>query len=221
MRPAGPKEGMLKPRRRFRRHENGECNGSVAREMQIPPLRCGMTNKEGAVVLNESFPRRRVAGRHRQESGEKDRQEEEPRSVPRSKLRNKEGSWLTPSCNACWTTPMSQCKAVEGLPAVAVSTLRRCDWVFPVKVMGARRHDDERYASLTWRANPHLRVSLGYLCGVIAYLPQARHSHVPHELGHRGRMQRTRTCRSSTTWCGSRRATSHTSDGSLARPMCG
>ena len=65
------------------------------------------------------------------------------------------------------TTPMSQCAALEGLPQLKfpAGSMRLG---FPVKVMGdgglktsdARRH----------QANPHLRVSLGYLCEVLGYL---------------------------------------------------
>ena len=65
------------------------------------------------------------------------------------------------------TTPMSQCASLEGLaqltfPAEAMRL------GFPVKVMGGgglKTSDTRR-----WQADPHLRVSLGYLCDVIQYV---------------------------------------------------
>ena len=64
-------------------------------------------------------------------------------------------------------TPMSQCSALEGLPQLEFprGAMRLG---FPVKVMGAgglKTSDTRR-----WQANPHLRVSLGYLCDVLGYL---------------------------------------------------
>ena len=65
------------------------------------------------------------------------------------------------------TTPMSQCALVEGLPQLTfpAGAMRLG---FPVKVMGEgglKTSDTRR-----WQQNPHLRVSLGYLCEVIGYL---------------------------------------------------
>lgn len=65
------------------------------------------------------------------------------------------------------TTPMSQCTALEGLPQLAFAP-EAMRLGFPVKVMGGgglKTSDTRRY-----QANPHLRVSLGYLCDVIGYL---------------------------------------------------
>jgi UV DNA damage endonuclease len=65
------------------------------------------------------------------------------------------------------TTPMSQADALEGLPQLSFPR-EAMRLGFPVKVMGdgGMKTSDAR----PWRANPHLRVSLGYLCGVLAYL---------------------------------------------------
>lgn len=65
------------------------------------------------------------------------------------------------------TTPMSQADALEGLPQLTFPR-EAMRLGFPVKVMGdgGMKTSDAR----PWRANPHLRVSLGYLCGVLAYL---------------------------------------------------
>lgn len=65
------------------------------------------------------------------------------------------------------TTPMSQADALEGLPQLQFPR-EAMRLGFPVKVMGdgGMKTSDAR----PWRANPHLRVSLGYLSGVIAYL---------------------------------------------------
>ncbi len=63
--------------------------------------------------------------------------------------------------------PMAQCEALKGLPQLTFPA--ECMRLgFPVKVMGAggMKTSDAR----RWQANPHLRVSLGYLCDVIAYL---------------------------------------------------
>lgn len=65
------------------------------------------------------------------------------------------------------TTPMSQCERMDALPQLTFpgGAMRLG---FPVKVMGdggLKTSDTRR-----WQANPHLRVSLGYLCEVIGYL---------------------------------------------------
>lgn len=64
------------------------------------------------------------------------------------------------------TTPTSQCEALEGLPQLTFPpTAMRLG--FPVKVMGGgglKTSDTRR-----WQQNPHLRVSLGYLCDALAY----------------------------------------------------
>ena len=65
------------------------------------------------------------------------------------------------------TTPMSQCEAVENLPELTFPR-EAMRLGFPVKVMGQgglKTSDTRR-----WQADPHLRVSLGYLCEVIGYL---------------------------------------------------
>ncbi len=65
------------------------------------------------------------------------------------------------------TTPMSQCAALEGLPALRFPT-GAMRLGFAVKVMGQpglKSNDTRR-----WQAGPHLRVSLGYLCEIFAYL---------------------------------------------------
>ncbi len=65
------------------------------------------------------------------------------------------------------STPMSQCEALEGLPP-ARHPPQAMRLGFPVKVMGAgglKSSDTRR-----WQQRPHLRVSLGYICGVIEYL---------------------------------------------------
>src|SRR5579875_1493159 len=64
-------------------------------------------------------------------------------------------------------TPMSQCGALEGLPHLSFPR-EAMRLGFPVKVMGAgglKTSDTRRHS-----ANPHLRVSLGYLCDVLQYL---------------------------------------------------
>ena len=65
------------------------------------------------------------------------------------------------------TTPMSQCEAMEGQPQLTFPP--ECMRLgFPVKVMGEgglKTSDTRR-----WQQNPHLRVSLGYLCDVVGYL---------------------------------------------------
>ena len=65
------------------------------------------------------------------------------------------------------TTPMSQCEAMDGLSQLTFP--RECMRLgFPVKVMGQgglKTSDTRR-----WQQNPHLRVSLGYLCDVVGYL---------------------------------------------------
>ena len=65
------------------------------------------------------------------------------------------------------TTPMSQCAKLEGLPQLAFPK-EAMRLGFPVKVMGegGMKTSDAR----RWQANPHLRVSLGYLCDVLAYV---------------------------------------------------
>ena len=63
-------------------------------------------------------------------------------------------------------TPMSQCEALEGLPPLRF-TAGAMRLGFPVKVMGGgglKTSDTRR-----WQQNPHLRVSLGHLCGVLEY----------------------------------------------------
>ena len=65
------------------------------------------------------------------------------------------------------TRPMAQCEALAGLPQLtfAPGAMRLG---FPVKVMGQggiKTSDTRR-----WQQNPHLRVSLGYLCDVLVYL---------------------------------------------------
>ena len=64
-------------------------------------------------------------------------------------------------------SPCSQCDALEGLPAVrAPQSAMRLG--FAVKVMGQaglKSNDSRR-----WQQSPHLRVSLGYLCDIFAYL---------------------------------------------------
>ena len=63
--------------------------------------------------------------------------------------------------------PMSQCEGMDGLPQLTFPA--ECMRLgFPVKVMGSgglKTSDTRR-----WQQNPHLRVSLGYLCDVIGYL---------------------------------------------------
>ena len=64
------------------------------------------------------------------------------------------------------TSPMSQANALEGRPQLHFprDAMRLG---FPVKVMGSggiKTSDTRR-----WQQNPHLRVSLGYLCDVLAY----------------------------------------------------
>ena len=65
------------------------------------------------------------------------------------------------------TTPMSQCASLEGVPhARFPPDAMRLG--FAVKVMGQpglKSNDTRR-----WQAGPHLRVSLGYLCEIFAYL---------------------------------------------------
>ncbi len=69
------------------------------------------------------------------------------------------------------STPMSQCESLEGLPQARFP--QECMRLgFPVKVMGdggLKTSDTRR-----WQQNPHLRVSLGYLCDVIGYLRKHR-----------------------------------------------
>ncbi len=65
------------------------------------------------------------------------------------------------------TRPMSQCEVLERQPQLsfAAGAMRLG---FPVKIMGGggiKTSDTRR-----WQQNPHLRVSLGYLCEVIGYL---------------------------------------------------
>ena len=65
------------------------------------------------------------------------------------------------------TAPMQQCPALEALPPLRFprSAMRLG---FAVKVLGQpglKSNDTRR-----WQANPHLRVSLGYLCETFAYL---------------------------------------------------
>ncbi len=65
------------------------------------------------------------------------------------------------------STPTSQCDALEPGPTIAhpPGAMRLG---FPVKVIGGggvKSSDTRR-----WRQSPHLRVSLGYLCGVFEYL---------------------------------------------------
>jgi len=65
------------------------------------------------------------------------------------------------------STPTSQCDAVETRPAIA-HPRNAMRFGFPVKVMGGgglKSSDSRR-----WQQSPHLRVSIGYLCGVIDYL---------------------------------------------------
>ncbi len=64
-------------------------------------------------------------------------------------------------------TPMSQCAALEGMPPVVWPT-EAMRLGFPVKVMGqgGLKTSDMRRS----QQNPHLRVSLGYLCDVLLYL---------------------------------------------------
>ncbi len=64
------------------------------------------------------------------------------------------------------TTPMSQADALEGQPQLTFPR-EAMRLGFPVKVMGGGgfKTSDARRS----QANPHLRVSLGYLCDVIAY----------------------------------------------------
>ncbi len=65
------------------------------------------------------------------------------------------------------TRPMAQCDAMEGQPQLTFSPAAM-RLGFPVKVMGGggmKTSDTRR-----WQADPHLRVSLGYLCEVIGYL---------------------------------------------------
>ncbi|MGI4830521.1 MAG: UV DNA damage repair endonuclease UvsE [Janthinobacterium lividum] len=65
------------------------------------------------------------------------------------------------------TRPMAQCDVLEGSPQLTFppAAMRLG---FPVKVMGdggLKTSDSRR-----WQQDPHLRVSLGYLCSVIGYL---------------------------------------------------
>ena len=63
--------------------------------------------------------------------------------------------------------PMAQCAGLEGLPQLTFpADAMRLG--FPVKVMGGggMKSSDTR----RWQANPHLRVSLGYLCDVLGYM---------------------------------------------------
>ena len=65
------------------------------------------------------------------------------------------------------TAPMSQCAALEDVPPLSLppAAMRLG---FAVKVMGQpglKSNDTRR-----WQAGPHLRVSLGYLCEIFAYL---------------------------------------------------
>lgn len=65
------------------------------------------------------------------------------------------------------TAPMSQCSALESLAAVRFPA-EAMRLGFAVKVMGQpglKSNDTRR-----WQAGPHLRVSLGYLCEIFAYL---------------------------------------------------
>ena len=64
------------------------------------------------------------------------------------------------------TTPMSQCAALEGQPQLQFPR-EAMRLGFPVKVMGSggMKTSDARRS----QQNPHLRVSLGYLCDVLAY----------------------------------------------------
>lgn len=63
-------------------------------------------------------------------------------------------------------TPMSQCEALGGLPVLRFPA-EAMRLGFPVKVMGqgGLKTSDMRRSG----QNPHLRVSLGYLCGVLEY----------------------------------------------------
>ena len=65
------------------------------------------------------------------------------------------------------TTPMSQCRALDGMPQLRfpAGAMRLG---FAVKVMGQpglKSNDTRR-----WQQNPHLGVSLGYLCEIFGYL---------------------------------------------------
>ena len=110
------------------------------------------------------------------------------------------------------TRPMAQCEALEGLPQLSFPR-EAMRLGFPVKVMGGggiKTSDTRR-----WQQNPHLRVSLGYLCEVVGYLrkhgihmyrmgsdlaPYATHPDMPHfhnmvkesasDLAHFGRLAR-------------------------------
>jgi UV DNA damage endonuclease len=65
------------------------------------------------------------------------------------------------------TTPMSQADALQGLPQLTFPK-HAMRLGFAVKVMGEgglKTSDTRR-----WQQNPHLRVSLGYLCDVLLYL---------------------------------------------------
>lgn len=69
------------------------------------------------------------------------------------------------------STPMSQCEALQEAPPLTFPR-RAMRLGFPVKVMGdgGRRSSDTR----RWQQSPHLRVSIGYLCDVLAYLRKHR-----------------------------------------------
>lgn len=72
------------------------------------------------------------------------------------------------------STPTSQCDALQAIPAIA-HPRDAMRLGFPVKVMGGgglKSSDTRR-----WRQSPHLRVSLGYLCGVTDYL-RVHHIHM-------------------------------------------
>ncbi len=65
------------------------------------------------------------------------------------------------------TAPMSQCAALEGAPPARFPP-EAMRLGFAVKVMGQpglKSNDTRR-----WQQNPHLRVSLGYLCEIFGYL---------------------------------------------------
>ncbi|HVG27972.1 MAG TPA: UV DNA damage repair endonuclease UvsE [Acidobacteriaceae bacterium] len=68
-------------------------------------------------------------------------------------------------------TPLSPCDALEGQPSLrAPQDAMRLG--FPVKVMGQpglKSNDTRR-----WQGSPHLRVSLGFLCDIFAYLRKHR-----------------------------------------------
>lgn len=112
----------------------------------------GNDNKKGkAVAVSSSAAKKTAKGKAKK-----------PKSAPPTKKEEAEVE-----LQRMLTTPMSQCAALEGLPQLrfAPGAMRLG---FPVKVMGGggmKTSDARRHS-----ANPHLRVSLGYLCDVIGYL---------------------------------------------------